>query len=237
MATLDKLRSWLRDEGPRGVASRLKEEVTRRLHDRRTVLILTVDLTEPKHRLRERDRASGDFADFELAPFDGTTLGEVLSLVRRYEPRREASVRQRYVEGARGYVARRSGSAVGYVFFTEGTGHDGRLVHSDLRWLGVRPGHDELYVFDYFLIEPARGIGALFVRSVQEEHYRLGYRAAYGFVVSTNRAAAWLYRTTGWVEVARVEEHRVLSRFALVGGTVYSLGALSRRPLFDLPRP
>jgi GNAT superfamily N-acetyltransferase len=133
-----------------------------------------------------------------------------------------------------GFVAEHRGVVVGYVFWTEGTDDRSLLVHPDLHWLGVRPARHEIYAFDYYLAPPARGLGGAFVRSVQEAHHRMGYTAAYGCVFQSNRAALWLYRTTGWREVHRVTEHRFLSRFALVGHTLYWMHPFSRAPILSM---
>lgn len=199
-------------------------------HDERHILALRVDLTDPKNRSRPKDKDDA----FRLLPFDLRTLPRIIEVVEKHDPWRTAAVRRRYFEGARGFVAEYQGEIVGYVFYVEGTDHPHRAVHTDLHWLGVKPTRGELYAFDYFLIEPARGIGAKFVRAVQDEHFRLGYTATYGWVLSTNRAALWLYRTTGWTEVSRVVEHRIFARWVLVGETMYRMHAHSRTPLFEL---
>jgi GNAT superfamily N-acetyltransferase len=201
-------------------------------HDERHILVLRVDLTDPKNRLRAKDKTDGDF---RVLPFDRDTLPRILEVVEKHEPWRAAATRKRYFEGARGFAAEYKGEIVGYVFYVEGTDTPHRQIHTDLHWLGLSPKRGELYAFDYFLIEPARGIGARFVRAVQDEHYRLGYTATYGWVLSTNRAALWLYRTTGWTEISRVIEHRLFARWVFVGDILYRMQAHSRTPLASLP--
>jgi GNAT superfamily N-acetyltransferase len=201
-------------------------------HDERQILLLKVDLTNPKNRLRPRDQNK----NFRLLPFDKTTLPPLLEILKKHEPWRVAAARRRYLEGARGFVAEHNGRIVGHVFFVEGTDHGPhRLIHSDLRWLGLHPKRGELYTFDYFVIEPERGLGQLFARSVQDEQHRLGYTAAYGWVLQSNRAALWLYRTIGWVDVGRVVEHRLFTRWVVVGRTLYWMRAHSRMPIVELP--
>jgi GNAT superfamily N-acetyltransferase len=227
--TLDRLRS----DGPKETLKAALAGARRTALDLdRVVLVLRVDLMDPKNHLRPRDREK---EVPRLLPFDRTTLPRVLEVASRHEPWRVKSVRQRYMEGMSGFVAEHKGEIVGYVFWTEGTDHPERLVHSDLHWLQIRPRRREIYAFDYFLIEPARGLGAAFARAVQEEHFRMGYTAAYGCVFQTNRAALWLYRTTGWTEVGRVTEHRILSRIAVVGRTVYWMNPFSRTPIGEIP--
>jgi hypothetical protein len=208
------------------------DSAAKRLVDlNRGVLVLKVDLTDPKNRLRPSD-AMRDPP--RLVRFDRRSLPRVLAAVEAHEPWRTGIVRERYLEGMSGLVAERGGEVLGYVFWTEGTDHPGCVVHSDLRWLGVHPSRGEIYMFDYFLIPAARGLGAIFARAVQEEHHGMGYSAAYGCVFQSNRAALWLYRTTGWAEVKRVTEHRILSKIAIVGRTMYWMRAHSRTPIAEL---
>jgi GNAT superfamily N-acetyltransferase len=212
---------------------RARDALRSRLVEDRTALVLRVDLTDPRHHVRPQDRATELF----LEPFDARTLPRVIAVVARHEPWRVELVRQRYFEGSRGFVAVHRGDVVGYVLWVEGSDHPQRVVHSDLSWLGARPGRGELYVFDYFVLERARGLGSTFARLVQQRHAKMGFTAAYGWVLASNRAALWLYRTTGWTEVGRVVERRWLGRVARIDDAVYWLGPRSRRPIARLDEP
>jgi GNAT superfamily N-acetyltransferase len=201
-----------------------------RVDDRREALCLRVDLTDPKHHPKPKDRGV-----VHIRPFGRETLPALLAMLAADAPAQRERVRQRYLEGVLGFVAfEPAGAVIGYTFFVPGSDDPLRVVHPDLTWLPIRPTAREVYAFDYFLKEEARGAGAPFVRAVQEEQHRMGYTAAYGYVYADNRAAAWLYRTTGWKETARVKERRLLGKVALVDGAVYWMHPHSRSRV--LPR-
>jgi len=224
---LAKVTAKLREGGPKALWAEAKPLV----YDAgREAICLRVDLTNPKNLLRPRDLED----PVELLPFDAEVLPELLEVLRVHAPELTERVRKRYLEGMLGFVARHGGELIGYVFYTPGTDDPERIVHPDLTWLPVRPTADEVYAFDYYVREDARGRGALFVRAVQQEQAALGYTASYGYVYAHNRPALWLYRTTGWKEAARVTEARVLGKLALVDGRVFWMHPHSRSLL--LPR-
>lgn len=232
MNVLAKAVARVREQGPRAAAASILDDARRRVVDTdREVICLKVDLTEPKNRLRKRDRKD----PVEIRAFDRETLPALLEMTATHAPELTERVRKRYLEGMLGFVAYEGGEVVGYTFYTPGHGGPGLPpVHPDLTWLPIEPTPDEVYSFDYFVREDARGIGARFVRAVQEEQFRLGYTAAYGYVFASNRPAAWLYRTTGWKEHARVVEHRVLGKVAIVDRTLYWMHPHSRTPVVSL---
>jgi GNAT superfamily N-acetyltransferase len=236
VSILSRLSARLAAEGPRAGLTNLATDLSLRVVDRgREVVLLRVELTDPRNHLRPRDRAES----LRVLPVDRVTLPRLVTMLERHAPAQTARVRSRFLEGMRGFVAEdtASGAILGYTFFTPGRDAPGGPVHRDLTWLGLDPAADEVYAFDYFLEPSARGRGATFVRAVQEAQASLGHRAALGYVYASNRPALWLYRTTGWREVGRIEEHRLLGRVALVEDTVYWMAAHGRTPVRRLPAP
>lgn len=223
---LDKIKERWREGGAKSIAIAAKERV---VEPARTVVLLKVDLTAPANVLRPRDRAAMEAEGLSVEPFD---LAKVSSMLAREAPERLASAETRGVQGMDGFIFRRKNEVLGYVFWTPGSDDPRARVHSDLEWLDIHPHEDEVYAFDYFVPENARGHTALFVRAVQAEHAALGFTAAYGYVYLSNRPALWTYRTTGWKEVGRIEEQRVLQKLAIVGGKdVYWMDPFSRRKI------
>jgi GNAT superfamily N-acetyltransferase len=236
VSKLETLRARLSKEGPKSVLAWLGEEAGARLIDaHRELIVLEVDLTDPRNHSRARDARDAT----RIVPFDRESLPRLLEALERHAPQLVERVRARFLEGMLGFVAEdaQRGEVLGYTFYTPGGDAGARLAHRDLGWLGLTVGPGEVYAFDYFVVEHARGRGAAFVRAVQEEQARLGYAKAYGYVYAANRAALWLYRTTGWREVSRIEEHRLLTRLALVDGTLYWMYARGRTPVGRLPAP
>jgi GNAT superfamily N-acetyltransferase len=85
--------------------------------------------------------------------------------------------------------------------------HLGARRHIDALRLGLALEQDEIYAFDMFLAPEYRGHGNAmrFVSRTCELLAGLGYRRMWGFVEESNLAAKWLYATTGWETVGRVE--------------------------------
>lgn len=229
---LGKLREVWREQGPRGAASKLTEELRHRLYQPgRQLVLLRVDLTDPKHRLRARDRDPS----FALVPFGSSELGRLRALLERTEPARLPTLETRLRQGVGGFVAEDGGEAVGYVFFVQGSDDPTEVVHADLHWLPLRPQKTEVYTFDYWLSSAARGRGHVFARAVQDAQHQLGYTASYGYVEAANTSALWLYRTVGWKELGRVSEHRLLRRISVIEDRVYLVRAFDRRLLGRVP--
>ena len=224
MGALEKAQKHFRGrglaEGARSLATDLKGSLTRE----REAILLAVDLTDPKNRRRPKD------SGITLSIFPGERWGQLREMLRLDAPAEVARVEKRARQGMSGLIAWEGEEPLGFVFWVAGSGAQ-PPVHPDLPWLGLRPGPDEVYCFDYFLKESARGKGATFVRAVQERHHQLGYRRAYGYVYADNTPALWLYRTTGWKEIGRVKEVRWLERVVFVDGAPYWMEAHRRRRL------
>jgi hypothetical protein len=230
---IEKLRKVWQEEGIRGAARKVEQELRVRVYQpNRQLVMLRVDLGEPRHRLRPQD------ADpkFRVTPFGASELPRLDALLSRTEPARRPTLSARLKQGARGFVAEDGGEPIGYVFFVPGSDDPQAVVHADLEWLPMRPRASEVYTFDYWLANASRGRGNLFARSVQAAQHELGFTASYGYVEATNVPALWLYRTIGWKEVGRVTEHRLLSRIAVVEDRIYLIRAFDRRRLGSWPR-
>lgn len=236
VAVLEKLLQEAKQGGILGAGRSAARALTDRIVERdRVAVLLRVDLADPGVRLRPKDRALFDEQQLRLLPFDRESLPRVITMLERSEPARIPSAKTRFLQGAAGFVFERRGQVIGYVFWVEGADDPDVFVHTDVEWLGIQPRRREIYVFDYFVAESERGQTSLLVRAVQEEHWALGLTAAYGYTYLSNRPALWTYRTTGWKELGRLPEQRILSRLALVNGDLYLIEGLSRRRLGHLP--
>lgn len=232
LGKLGKLRRVWQEEGPRGTAKKIGGELKLRAYEpNRILVLLRVDLNVAGHRLRDKDRDPR----FRVVPFSAAELPRLRSLLEQTEPARLPTLEARLAQGAQGFVAEEDGRALGYVFYVRGSDDETEVVHADLHWLPMRPKRSEVYTFDYWLSNEARGRGNLFARSVQDAQHQLGFTASYGYVEATNTSALWLYRTIGWKEIGRVTEHRVLRRLSLIDDRVYLVRAFDRRLLLRWP--
>jgi hypothetical protein len=203
-------------------AGRFVAEQSRRLdlYHPTTIITLSVDLTQASALLRDADRRELEARALRLAPLDAESLAPLVRWLAVEAPARVAHAEARLAAGCRGYVLFEHDAVVGCVYFAPGD--DGaRGSHPDLEWLELAPRARELYTYDYFVSDRARGVGRLFVRAVQSAQAAEGFVGAYGYVYADNTAALWLYRTTGWREVSRRVEHRVFRRLLLIGRQVY----------------
>ncbi len=198
----------------------------------RVIILMRVDLTVPKNRIRPRDQDDR----FQLLDLDYGLLPRIDAMLSRTEPARVGNAKARLDQGMKGYVAEYNGEIVGYVFHVGGEDDPSQRVHPDLDWIPIRPRADEVYTFDYFIAPDARGAGNLFARSVQQAHFDSGFRNEYGYVYATNKAALWLYRTIGWKEIGRITEHKVLLKFAVVQDRLYKIEPFSRTLVSALPK-
>lgn len=154
------------------------------------------------------DAIAGDFAGSALAIEDLTgdclaALGELNR--RRCEARADRRFADNVARGYRGFVARHRGAVVGFYWWI-----DRRIdpQHPHLEPLGLELGDDDAYGFDFFLAEEHRGEGNAihFLHEVETRLRERGYRTLWGYVMSGNTGARWLYAMRGY-EVTRKVEH------------------------------
>jgi hypothetical protein len=197
----------------------------------RELVLLRVDLTDPKNHVRAKDQAAG----FELVEMSANLVPRIVGMLKSTEPARAPNVPDRLRQGMSGLVALVDGEIAAYVFFVPGSDDPARTVHPDLQWLPIRPAAGEVYTFDYFVPESRRGLGNLFARAVQQRQHEMGFTASYGYVYAANRAGLWLYRTIGWKEVGRIKEHKVLLKLAVVGDRLFWIRQYDRRLICRVP--
>ena len=230
MSVLHKARALLGDGGSwRKTAATAREVLHRVAAPTHEAVLLQVDLTDRRNRIGPTDADAG----VRLARFDDRTLEDLTARTRQAEPAVPRRLRARRQQKVEGYAAYVTGQAVGSVFHVRGAHDPMRIVHPDLRWLGLRPTSDERYVFDYHVHPAHRTVGAAFLRAVHEALYRAGTQRAYGYVYARDEETQTLFQTTGWTEVGRVRERRLGSKVALVDGTFYWLNGTTRRPMWN----
>jgi GNAT superfamily N-acetyltransferase len=114
-------------------------------------------------------------------------------------------------QGFQGFVAYRGEELVGYYWWVD---CDVPTLFPDLRklGLGVELGVGDIYGSDLFLLEEHRGGGAAadFLRQIEASLRDRGYRRSWGYVVSDNRPARWIYSTRKYAPMWTVTRRRVL---------------------------
>jgi hypothetical protein len=119
----------------------------------------------------------------------------------------------RVERGYRGFVAHVGDELVGYYWWVD---RDIEPDHGDIARYGLEIDlqPDEVYGFDYFLLEQHRGGGNSmeFLYKVESALRDLGYRTLWGYVIADNKPARWLYGLRGYTSVRRSSARRVLTR-------------------------
>lgn len=232
MSLLGKAVGAIADKGPReGLKFVWDRAKTYVVDGNREIVLLRVDLTNPKNRLRERDEKPG----FRLHHLTPELIPRVEAMLQTTEPARIPNLADRLAQGMLGLVGELDGEIIGYVFYQVGSDDPGARVHPDLDWLPVSPRSNDVYTFDYFIPESRRGLGNLFARAVQDRQHQDGYVASYGYVYAQNRAALWLYRTIGWKEIGRVMEHKLFLKLAVVDDRLFFVRQYERAFLTRIP--
>ena len=119
----------------------------------------------------------------------------------------------RLERGYRGFVAYVGEELVGYYWWVDRSIEPN---HGDFARYGLEIDlqADEVYGFDYFLLEQHRGGGNSmeFLYTVESALRDLGYRRVWGYVIADNKPARWLYSLRGYASVRRSSARRVLTR-------------------------
>jgi GNAT superfamily N-acetyltransferase len=117
-----------------------------------------------------------------------------------------------YLElGYGGFAGFVDGQLVGYYWYGDAASDP---PFPDLRNLPleIELGEGDVYGSDFFLLEEHRGGGtaAEFLFGVESAFKARGYRRLWGYVVSDNRPARWLYATRGYESTWRMSIRRTL---------------------------
>lgn len=148
--------------------------------------------------------------------FEDLTAAHLPDLSELNRKRRRPEVDRRfarYVEqGFHGFVAYRGEELVGYYWWVD---RDVPTLYPDLRklGLGIELGEGDVYGSDFFLLEEHRGggVAADFLFKLESSLRDRGYIRLWGYVVSDNRPARWIYSTRGYTPMWIVHRKRILS--------------------------
>lgn len=189
---LHDLRWQLRRDGARAFARSLAERLRRALRNDEDYQVLLLDLDAIA-------QPAGN-SDIALEPLTERHLPELYELNRKRGFMRADKRFARYLErGFGGYVGYRDGELVGYYWWVD---RSAREPHPDLASLGLGIDLDEhdVYGSDFFLLEEHRGGGRAhhFLHDLERDLRDRGYRRIWGYVVTTNRPARWLYSARGY---------------------------------------
>ncbi len=231
MSIVDKIRQRFEGKSAKeGAKAVLKDAASRVVDANREVLILKLDLANPKAHRKPKEI---ERYDFDIQPFEPKHFDPIAKMLQASEPSRIDQIRMRIDDGTPGFVTFEGGEVVAYVFYEANV--PGRAPYPDLEWLGIELCDKEVYSFDSFIPPALRGRGIPMFRATYQALHEAGFSHAYGYVWAWDTAPLWSYRVTGWEEVRRFTEHRIAGRFAIVDGVLYELERFKRRRILKIP--
>lgn len=200
---IGKLIRQLRERGLRQTTRRFFERV-RAGYTEEEFIVLLKDLEEVA--------GSRGQSGIEVAELDATRLPGVRELNRRQgTPHADRYFENCLAQGIHGFVALQDGLTVGYYHWV-----DGRTpaTHPDIWYMGkdFRLLPDDAYGSGLFLEEEHRGGSAAsdFLFGVESALRDSGHRRLWGYVVSGNRPARWLYMSRGYEATWKMRSRRFL---------------------------
>lgn len=143
-----------------------------------------------------------------------------------------------------GFGVRLNGRAIGYIWCVPNSKCNSNLRHPHLNRYRIELNEDDVYLFDFYIVEEHRGSGnAITCLKTVEHHLQLmGVTRHWGMVEAANQPARWLYVMNGHKVVHKITFWTFFSRLMFSGSRVFLKNSASdpRQP-FDFrqifPRP
>ncbi len=210
-ALVSDLRCLYRRHGLRALLGKLYARVRASLYSHEEFVVLAKDLSDTSEM-----SFAGSLRIEELEPRHLPALYRFNR--RRCDSKANARALGDVEQGYRGYVGYVGAELVGYYWWVD------RAIeprHRDIAAYGleIELGEQDVYGFDFFLLEEHRGGGnsVEFLHTVETLLRDRGYRTLWGYVVAGNKPARWLYSMRGYRPVRKIEARRVLTRRTPVG--------------------
>ncbi len=201
---LSRFRRYLRAHGARQTAVAVQHRLRGLVYTQQRLIVIVKDLDAIVEPWRQGDLRVEDLRAEHLPG---------LSELNRRRGRPEVDRRfARYLElGFHGFVAYQGEELVGYYWWVD---RDVATLYPDLRklGLGIELGEGDVYGSDFFLLEEHRGggVAADCLFKIERALRERGYGRIWGYVLSSNRPARWLYSTRGYKPMWIVNRRRVL---------------------------
>lgn len=205
-AAISDLRCSLRRNGAKELASRLIDRAKHAAYAREDVIVLVKDLSNITPRAGSEGLRVEDLEPRHLPALYEFNRSRCFS---------KANLRtaDRLRRGYQGFVGFVGDELVGYYWWVDRATepHHPDIARYDL---DIELADDELYGFDFYLLEEHRGRGNAmeFLHKAETAMVAKGYRRIWGYVVADNRPARWLYGLRGYKSVRSIGAKRVLLR-------------------------
>jgi hypothetical protein len=204
--TVANLRCRLERDGVWALLAKIAHALRSRLYCTERVVVMSKDLTTITDMTFDEAVQIEEFGDRHL-----DAMAEFNR--RRCNTSADARAVAALERGYRGFVGFVGDELVGYYWWVDG---EIEPSHKDIERYGLdielQPG--EVYGYDFFLLEQHRGDGKAmeFLYKVESGLRDLGYRTLWGYVVTENKPARWLYGLRGYKPVRTVVSRQVLGR-------------------------
>lgn len=205
LSSFYRFRRYLRVHGGRETAVAVGCRLLRLIYMKEQLIVIVKDLDA----IVEHRRRNGDL---RLADLRADQLPELSELNRkRSQPEADRRFAHYVEQGFHGFVAYRGQELVGYYWWVD---RDVPKLFPDLRklGLGIELAVGDVYGSDFFLLDGHRGGGAAtdFLYKLESSLRGRGYTRLWGYVVSDNRPARWLYSLRGYRPMWISNRRRVL---------------------------
>jgi GNAT superfamily N-acetyltransferase len=200
------LRCRYRRDGLRVLLGKVVDRIKALLYSNAEVIVLEKDLGQITEMASADKLRIEDFDASHLAPMSEFNRKRCFSAA-------DARATAALEKGYRGFVGYVGDELVGYYWWVDAAIEP---HHSDIDQydLGIDLQPDEVYGFDFYLLDQHRGDGKSmeFLYKIETALRDLGYRILWGYVVADNKPARWLYGLRGYKSVRKVTSRRVLGR-------------------------
>jgi GNAT superfamily N-acetyltransferase len=199
-----RFRRYLEAHGVRGTVAAIWRRLRRFVYLEERLIVIVKDLDTVVEPWRH--------GDLRFEDLEAKHLPALFELNRkRARPHVDRRFAKNVEEGFHGFVAFSGEELVGYYWWVD---REVPNLYPDLRklGLGIELGDGDVYGSDFFLLEEHRGNGvaADFLFEVECTLRDRGYARLWGYVVSDNRPARWIYSTRAYKPMWVVHRKRVL---------------------------
>jgi GNAT superfamily N-acetyltransferase len=195
----------MREHGARETAVVVARRLWRAVYEQESLIVMARKLDSIVEPWRDEGLALEDLGSQHLP-----ALAELNR--KRGQPDADRRFADYLRQGFRGFVACREGELLGYYWWVD---RDVPTLFPDLSklGLGIELAAGDVYGSDFYVLDEHRGGGlaADFLFKVERTLRDRGYERIWGYVVSSNRPARWIYSTRGYVPMWTVHRTKVLT--------------------------
>jgi GNAT superfamily N-acetyltransferase len=204
LSRVRRLRRYVRTNGARRTAAAIVRLLRERIYMDERLIVTVKDLDSIVEHWHE--------SELRVEDMRADHLPELAELNRKRGQPKLQRLFTRYVEqGFHGFVGYSEGELVGYYWWVD---RDVPATYTDTQklGLGIELSEDEVYGSHFFMLEEHRGHGHAtdFLYTVESALHERGYARLWGYVVSSNRPARWVYSTRGYTPMWVVRLRRIV---------------------------